>query len=314
MTASPANQGATKATSRTRLGWLGLAIGGALLVAAIIAVISQRESLSDALDALAHPPPILIAALFGCVCLNMLLTGGMFSVLMSKYGRVGVIEMQALIAASSLLNYLPARPGLFARVAYHKIVNDISVRHSTSVVLQALAITLLIAAMLGVILLACAQLDVPLVAGVIAPPLALLAMVGHQRWRVGALAALVRYLEVFVWAARYHICFHLLGSPISLETSLALACVSMFVSLVPFLSNGLGLREWAVGGASNLLVGFTTMLGVTADLVNRAAELVIVLLAGLIAIAHLTRRARRAKVATAATTDRLGDDESTEFE
>ena len=77
----------------------GLLIGSLLLIGAIVAVISQRDRVTDALHALARPSPWVLLMLAGCVCLNMILTGAMFSVLMSRYGQVGRVEMQALVAA-----------------------------------------------------------------------------------------------------------------------------------------------------------------------------------------------------------------------
>ena len=110
-----------------------------------------------------------------------------------------------------------------------------------------------------------------------------------------ALAGLIRYVEVFVWAARYYAAFKLIDYTISIESALAFACISMIATLVPFFSNGLGLREWAIGLAAQLLTEYQLEHGITAELVNRAGELIVVLIVGLVGIAwlaHLRRKTR----------------------
>ncbi|MHC4784997.1 MAG: hypothetical protein ACYTE6_03445, partial [Planctomycetota bacterium] len=71
------------------------------------------------------------------------------------------------------------------------------------------------------------------------------------------------------------------------------ACLSVVPMLVPFVGNGLGLREWAVGLAAPLLTPYVLGLGLAAELLNRAAELVVIVILGLGGIAWLTLRARR---------------------
>ncbi len=63
--------------------------------------------------------------------------------------------------------------------------------------------------------------------------------------------------------------------------------------LVPTGGNGLGVREWAIGLAAPLLTDYQIELGLTADLVNRAAELVVIVVAGLASITWLGRRGKR---------------------
>ena len=55
------------------------------------------------------------------------------------------------------------------------------------------------------------------------------------------------------------------------------------------MSNGLGLREWAVGLLAPFLAGYSMEQGIAAELVNRAAEVVIVLVAGLAGAGWVTR-------------------------
>lgn len=304
----PLNHASAAAARPAWLAALGLGVGVLLLVAAVIAVVSHRQEVAQALNALRRPDPFQLALLLAAIVLNLVLSGLMAGALLSRYGRVGRLEMQALIATATLMNYLPLRAGLFGRVAYHRAVNRIAVLDTGKTVVQAAVITAIIALYLaGAVALAM------LVSGaaaamlgllVMVPPIIALAAIIALRWRASirgsaprdafVIATLVRYAEVIVWSVRYHAAFALLDAPIAPATALAFACISMIASMVPFSSNGLGLREWAIGAAAPLLTAYHLELGLTAELVNRAAELVVVTLAGLAGMAYLAWRRHRA--------------------
>ncbi len=243
-----------------------------------------------------QPSLPLLVLLIVCVLGNIALTALMFSVLMSRYGKVRLIEMQALIAAATLLNFLPLRPGLFGRIAYHKTINDIPPVDTAKTIGQAIALSVGVAGCLALCLVLAAQFQLTIWI-VLALPFALLALstlVGSIR--VWALAGLIRYVEVFLWAGRYYAAFALIDYTISIEAAMAFACISMIATLVPFFSNGLGLREWAIGLAAPLLtVAYQLEHGITAELVNRAGELIVVLIAGLAGIAYLTHLRRKSR-------------------
>ena len=286
---------ADRLTGRLWARRLGLLLGAALLVGAIVLIAQQHEILAGALGAMRQPSSPLLVVLIACVLGNIVLTALMFSVLISRYGKVRLIEMQALIAAATLLNFLPLRPGLFGRIAYHKTVNDIRPVDTAKTIGQAIGLSVGVAGCLALCLVLAAQFQFTLWV-VLALPFALLALstlVGSIR--VWALAGLIRYVEVFVWAARYYAAFALIDYRISIESAFAFACISMIATLVPFFSNGLGLREWAIGLAAPLLTMYQLEHGITAELVNRAGELIVVLIAGLAGIAwlsHLRRKSR----------------------
>ena len=283
---------------RSWLRRLGLLLGAVLLVAAIIFVARQHDVLARAFSAIRQPSAPHLFLLVACVLGNVVLTALMFSVLMSRYGKVRLIEMQALIGAATLLNFLPLRPGLFGRIAYHKTINHIPAADTAKTIGHAIALSIAVAGCLALCLVVAAQFQLTLWV-VLALPFAFLAsgtMVGTIR--IWALAGLIRYVEVFIWAARYYAAFALLDYTISIEAALAFACISMIATLVPFFSNGLGLREWAIGLAAPLLtVAYQLEHGITAELVNRAGELIVVLIAGLLGLAYLThlRRTSRAE-------------------
>ncbi len=281
-------------TGRSWIRRLGLLIGAVLLVAAIVFIARQHDVLASAFGAMRQPSLPLLVLLIVCVLGNIALTALMFSVLMSRYGKVRLIEMQALIGAATLLNFLPLRPGLLGRIAYHKTINDIPAVDTAKTIGQAIGVSVAVAGCLVLCLVLVAQFQLTLWI-VLALPFALLALgtlVGSIR--VWALAGLIRYVEVFVWAARYYAAFALIDYAISMEAAMAFACISMIATFVPFFSNGLGLREWAIGLAAPLLtVAYQLEHGITAELVNRSGELIVVLVAGLIGIAWLARLRRK---------------------
>lgn len=277
------------------LRWLGLIIGLGLIITAVVVLLQQREVLTAALAAIRRPAPGYLALLLAGVAANVILTGIMFSLLMSRYGRVGLLEMQALIAAATLVNYLPLRPGLPGRIAYHKAVNQILAIHSAKTIVQASMLSLLMVAYLAAVIGLTRSLggsDTWLWCGLLGPVPLLIAGSFVRSLRIWLLAGLVRYAEVFVWALRYYAAFKLIDLPISATESLLFACVSMIATMVPFVSNGLGLREWAVGLASPLQGVGRLEQGITAELVNRAAEMVMVLVLGLAGLAYLAARRR----------------------
>ena len=274
---------------------LGLIIGLGLIITAVVVLLRQQDVLSAALAAIRRPAPSYLILLLAGVAANVVLTGIMFSLLMSRYGRVGLLEMQALIAAATLVNYLPLRPGLPGRIAYHKAVNRILAIHSAKTIVQASLLSLVMVGYLAAVILLTRTLDGSrfwIWCGVLGPTPLMLAGAFVRSLRIWLLAALVRYAEVFVWALRYYAAFKLIGLPITTTEALLFACVSMIATMVPFVSNGLGLREWAVGLTSPLLAVGRLEQGITAELVNRAAEMAVVLVLGLAGLAYLAARRR----------------------
>ncbi len=277
--------------------WIGLAVGVILLAAAVATVVAHREIFGAALSEIRHPAAWDVALLLGTVLANVALTGLMFSVLMSRHGRVGLLEMQALIAAAALANFLPLRPGLFGRAAYHKAFNDIPIAATITVTLVAMGLSVTIAAYAALALFVAGHTTIQLwvMVAVPVPVLAAAAALGLRRTVV--IAGLIRYVELLLLAVRYHAAFALIGLPIEHASALAISCVSLVAMLIPLSGNGLGLREWAVGIAAPLVTPWALELGLAADLINRAAEVLLVLGLGLGAFAWLAWR-RRSTAAT----------------
>jgi len=298
-------------------------IGFALLIAAVFVAINQRGALLAAWDSARNAPTGLLALVLALPVLNWLLIGGLFWVLTGQYGRVRLVEMTIVVGSAWLLNLLPMRPGLMSRVAYQKLVSGVSVRDSVkitifSVITQALAAGLVVACVALVAGLerwaGLSQHDArALLLALGTGLLALLAgatwalRAGAQRlggpapidaWRLAAGTAL-RLADAMVWTTRYWLAFLVIGHEITAVQAAAIAVVSQIVGLTPV---QLGLREWAVGICGRFLPataavgtgGARTALGLSADLLNRAAELAVSLPVGLVCTWWVWRRLRKA--------------------
>lgn len=286
----------------------GVLIGVGLVAGAILHLTRDPDALSRGLSVLRSPSPLVLAGLAAGVLLNLVVTGLIFTILMRRFGRVGLIEMQGLIASATLINYLPLRPGLLGRAAYHRLVNQIPVRHTAFAVVAAMMLSVAAAAMtltsIGLARWTGLSAAIPL-----SLFLLLVALGGAARTsRSACLAMALRLIDVLVWSARYVLAFGLIGREIDFDTALALACVSTVASMVPLLSNGLGLREWAVGYVAPLMVvSVASPEAMLADLVHRAIEVLVTMVfgaAGLVGLAPALRRARRATETTPSPRDR----------
>ncbi|MFO0873965.1 MAG: hypothetical protein U0575_08350 [Phycisphaerales bacterium] len=274
----------------------GALIGVALLGAALATVFMRRELLDEAWKALARPNPKLAATLVLAILGNLLCTAMVFLALLSRFGRVRPGEMIELIAASTLLNFVPMRPGLFGRIAWHRAVNGIPAMNTARTIVESIGLSATCVALLATGLLVGHGLalapPLELACGLGAPLLAPLAAVAIRPLRPFAVAAFFRVLDLHLWGLRYGVAFVMIGSPVPAEAAMALAASSTAASLVPLAGNGLGLREWTTAMLAPLLANVDMHLAITAELVNRAAEIAVVVPAGLLSIAALVRRRR----------------------
>lgn len=294
---------------RTRLvlKGVGYAAGIVLLVGALWAAFSQDDGRVAEVLHTTHPAMLSLLAVLAIA--SAATVAASFWVGTSAYGRVGFDEMLGLVGLAWLLNYLPMRPGLVGRVAYHKRYNRISVRDSARVLAINGVATLTCSVHVGVASLlsvtdasvvlqglawvvpALVQVGVAWVLGGRGPARAI------APWRLVATVVL-HYVDVGVWTARYAVASQILGEPISMPQAGALAALSQFAFLVPFAGNGLGVREWSLGlaGMAGLLGAGEAglMLGVQIELVNRAAEAAASLPAGLFGALVVYRRRRSA--------------------
>lgn len=285
---------------------IGAIVGLLLLCAAVWAVWSQRSVLDEALGSLRHAPAGLVLAAIALPLVGWLSTSAAFCLLSRRYAPVPFSDMAMLIGASWLLNHLPFRPGMVGRVAFHKKYHGMAIGQCIRVMLGAMGLTALSLVMLLAVAVAVSRIDQPVAQGAcLAAPTLLTALAagvaracGSPRWReLGALAA--RSIDMLSWVGRYAIVFSLIGEPLELGQLVAIAAVCQVAMVVPITGNGLGLREWAVGLTLASVAGAglreqAAAVGLTADLVNRAAETLLAVPVGLACSWLLARKVRKA--------------------
>lgn len=291
------------------VGWAGFIVGVLLLGGAAAMVFSDPNRFADLFERLRGAPLWAVVFLFASPLLNWLLVSACLWMLLRRHGRVGLGEMNALVGSAWLLNHLPMRPGLIGRVGYHKIVNGIRVRDAVESTLWSLGL----AGVAGGMALSLAMLvpegsGAAAMAVVLGGPVAVLGLtaagvravasgsagMARAAWMLGALA--VRYADMAVWAARYAVVFWVMGAELTPVQIVMVTAVSQFAQLVPIAGGGMGLREWLVGlTAGSLAQAFDAALA--GDLVNRAAETLLVVPVGLICGAVVARRVARFRAA-----------------
>jgi hypothetical protein len=277
---------------------IGTVIGAALLVAAIVGVV-RNEAIGASLQAAWHSPHWdALALLVGAVLATQVLTSATFALLMRRHARIGFGEMNALVAASTLANYVPMQAGSIGRLAYHRTVHGVPVRATLVAILQAMAATAVATCAVGAAALlgtaANAPWWAPALVSVVWLPLAI-----EPAWRTFALVMVVRTLEVLAWAVHAWAAFRLSGWDIAPQTAIGAALVASAANLVPFIGNGLGIREWAVALAAPVLGGYERDAGLAAELTGRAVDVAVAVPLGLASFAWLVRRLRAAATPTA---------------
>jgi hypothetical protein len=286
-------------------------VGVALLAAAVFVASRSAQGLSTALSAASNAPVWLIACVFILPILNWPLSAVTLWLTTNpaeaSCGRVSLSEMTLLTGSAWLLNYLPLRPGLVGRLAWHRRVNGIGLGRSIQGLLATIlaSFAALIAVGAGVMLVGPASFAAAL-ACVIVPALAFFMVAAllatwpstRVRW-VWPMAAGVRVLDVGVWLARTAAVFALCGSPLSIEHAMLITLAGQLAMLIPIAGNGLGLREWAVSmlsarlGISPSAGGLVSAAGLSAEIVNRAAEMLVALPVGVACSVLLARRFAR---------------------
>ncbi len=223
---------------------------------------------------------------------------------------VGLRLMGALIAASALLNYLPAvRAGLVGRSAYLKRNHGLAWKHSAIVLLVVLVLSVVVSAVVAG----------PVVVGHVVRPDANDAPADVWVWAaVGVLLLLAAGVNVWAtrwlpsggarargwsWAwipmrasdlalggGRLWLAFAALGSPIGYGEAVVMSAASLLIRLIGLTPNGLGLSEWAVVLLSGLLSPVEQSVSAVAALLDRAVEVAVVVVTGLPAVVWLGRR------------------------
>lgn len=280
---------------------IGFAIGVILLSVAVWVVATNQEAMRQAFESASNASWVLIVAALVLPFAHWHFTSLVFWLLMRRFGVVRLGEMHLLIGAAGLLNYLPMRPGMFGRIAYHKRVNKIRIQDSVRVTIEC---TILTAIANGVViaaaLLAAFMTDTWTVWLVVGAPsigfvlVGLVAGINGQNFFAArsawALALAARYLDTLAWVGRYAIGFMIIGHPITVTQAAVFAAASQLAMMVPFVGSGLGVREWGIGIAFPMFQrDAARAVGLTGDLLNRSAEVLIAVPVGLICMGLLAR-------------------------
>lgn len=315
MTRAAPEPGAPRARPRW-VGWAGFVLGVLLLAGAGAVLLANPDSLRDLSARLGAAPWWAVVIILAGPVLNWLLVSGCLWMLLRRHGPVGLGEMNVLVGSAWLLNHLPMRPGLIGRVGYHKLVNGIRVRDAVESTLWSLGLAGVAGAMGFSLALAIPEGSGAVTIGfVLAGPVALIGVgalaargAGAVRsgWLLGALSA--RYADMGVWAVRYAVVFWVMGIEMTPVQIVMVTAVSQIAQLVPLAGGGMGLREWLVGLAAGTMAhAFDAALA--GDLINRAAETLVVIPVGLISGAVVARRVARFRAAGPAATSRTGESE-----
>jgi hypothetical protein len=281
-------------------------LAAGLFIAAIWSISRSGLDVPTILKRIGDSPTHVVVALIFLPLVNLAISASVFWILIRRFGKVTFSEMLMLIGASWLLNYLPLKPGIWGRVAYHRAINGIAVRHSAQVVVESMACSAIasILAMFWSVLLAKFQDGHALFLWI--PPILMPTVLGCGlllRRRYPYSSALVcalslRGMDLIIWSLRYWAVLAVVGSPITLAQAAALAAVSQVAMAIPLSGNGLGLREWAVGFLrASLPVWYGSQApaveGLTADVVQRTIEVLLALPIGLFSGIVLLGRWRR---------------------
>lgn len=212
--------------------------------------------------------------------------------LQSRHGKVGVREMFVLVGSAWLFNYLPMRPGLIGRIGYHKAINKIRLRDSLE---SSIWSGVLAGVANGVILLAAlVMIQLPNRWSIVIPLIPVVMMFASvplmpgRKTRLLMKALAFRQIDVIVWLGRYWLAFEVLGMEVGIGDIAIISAVSQLASLMPLTGSGIGFREWGVGLTASA-GGHTMSTAIAADLINRAAETLIVVPVGLVCTALVAR-------------------------
>ena len=276
----------------------GAVVGVGLLGAAV--VLAARGVDGAALRAVPGWVLPLIAAGVG---VNLLATAALMYVMTRGYATdtpVGYPEMVAVVAWSGLLNYVPViRAGLWGRAAYLKRTHGLAVRDSVKllgVILGLAGVVLGSLGLLGVALRGGAfwgaaggagvGLTGVLVWGALRPR-----AVGLRRGAAWLWVPL-RLVDLAAAAGRLWLGFYAVGHVVSAREAVVLTCASLLVKLTGLTPNGLGLSEWAVAAVAAAVSPVSAASAAAAALVDRAVEVPVAIVAGLVGWAALRKRER----------------------
>ncbi len=267
-------------------------VGLALLVGGGYFVYQSTDGLEGVWDSVRTAPWWMIALIIISPMGNHLSVSMCLHALQSRHGKVGIFEMFILIGSAWMFNYLPMRAGLLGRIGYHKSINKIRIRDS----LESSIWSGVLAGISNIILLGVAMLMTWIDASwsillLAAPVLLIFVLSVFMPTRKTTLlmrALAYRQIDVIVWLGRYWLIFEILGPEMDIGYIAIISAASQIASLMPLTGSGVGFREWAVGLTASV-GGHAMETAMTGDIINRAAETLIVVPVGLVCTAVVAK-------------------------
>lgn len=298
------------------LRWIGFALALVLLGASIYFAVEEGRS-GGGFGKLLEADPLDLAMLLTLVLITTTVVNGlMFWVVNRPFvdpaRPVHPVAMMGLLAASALLNYTPVKAGLVGRIAYLKHRHGVAYGAS---VLMHMMISGAMLGSIGVVLLATLwrrELDalwwvsvavmvvaVALVGALLlhyVPPKKVADWVGRSSlngvghaFHVLLFGTALATVNLMGMAVRWWLVGRILQVDLSIVDATYLSLISTLSSAMP--ANGLGLREWLnkIGGEAGLLGKGLEASAMTVSLLDRAAEVAVVMVTGLVSLAWLSR-------------------------
>lgn len=308
---------------RAWLTWALYALAVALLAACVWVGYAHIQA---GWEKLRHASPGDIGLMLGAIAANIVLDGIVFWLVLIPFKPrrpVGLTEMTALIAATSLLNYLPMRAGMIGRSAYLKHQHAVAYRVSVVLILAIAAWTSAIYLLLGALTIWRKQLDPAWWVGA-ALGLLLLAILSIEALRYSrrwAPRRLWRYFDdahqAITWLSqRGFVGFagtwlmlvlraaglgarvivlstaaRIFGTPIGAGTALLFAACGTYATMLAPLPNGLGLRESIYGLMAQAGLAGSTLpdgaTGLALGLIERAVEAIVFVVLGTLGLLYV---------------------------
>lgn len=265
-------------------------VGVALLVAAGVAIWRQREVLAGSWMALRDPPAWAVMTLPLATLASIAIGGLILKRLFRRRPDLRCADLLALNAAATLFNLLPLKAGLAGRIAWQRRYQGVEIRASVGVTAAAIGLSGAAVAIATTAIVAAPLVEVP--APSILFGFGALLLVLAPMARIGLACELLwwRLVDLGAWSIRIAAAFAILGTELTPESAIALACVAMAGGLIPVFGSALGVREWLVALVAPTLAGVPWEAALAAELLARGFEIAAVALAGGAGTAWLWRR------------------------
>lgn len=282
----------------------------------------QNTNQASGFEHLQNANAVQIIIMLACVLASVIINGYIFWALLKPFQSdkpVPLITMTKLIAATSLLNYLPMRAGLVGRAAYLRQYHNIPYRVSVLMLFIAAGFTVCSFTIILFLNIWRTRFDLPylisiltlvLILTLLAPRLITFAtsrFPGLNTINLDWFKSLspTRYANIYLWlwarildafcnAVRLYVAAQILDIDLNFLQSLTFAVAGMFVTLVTPLPNGLGLRELLYGllGSIGIEGQSISETHLTLALIDRVIEAAVFVTTGLLSMGILHQRVK----------------------